>query len=205
MNSVLNYQIFSICTPEKLEFLSRKWRDMKHILDDIGLFLIDEIHVLNENRGSCLEGLVTRFKAMQKLKNESRVMKPISDLRILALSATVINMKDISQWLEASCFEFGEEYRPVPVTLQVIGYPQRQKDFLFDNSLNFRLYEMIVKYSSGKPVLIFCSSRKGCAEAGKQILSDSRRIGGSFIVSESQKRRLERAASRVNGMIIHCR
>jgi ATP-dependent DNA helicase HFM1/MER3 len=174
---------------------------MKHILDEIGLFLIDEIHVLNENRGACLEGLVTRFKAMQKLKSESNLKKPIAELRILALSATVVNMKDIAKWLEARCFEFGEDYRPVPIMLQVIGYPQRQKDFLFDSGLNFRLHDLIMKFSSGKPTLVFCSSRKGCTEAGKQILVDAKRSGYSFIVSEAQKRRLERASLRINGKL----
>jgi ATP-dependent DNA helicase HFM1/MER3 len=172
---------------------------MTHILDNIGLLLIDEIHVLNENRGSCLEGLLTRFQAMQMLKRENSVRKPIAKLRILALSATVVNMNDIAQWLDAKCFEFGEEYRPIPVSLQVIGYPQRQKDFLFDSNLNFRLLDLILSNSSGKPTLIFCSSRKGCIDAGKQILADSKRNGYQFVNSDFQKRRLERAALRVTG------
>lgn len=36
--------------------------------------------------------------------------------------------------------------------------------------LRYRLLELIEKYASRKPVLIFCNTRKGCTTAAKQIL-----------------------------------
>jgi ATP-dependent DNA helicase HFM1/MER3 len=52
---------FRICTPEKLDNLTRRWKEVEQILKDIGILLVDEIHTLNENRGACLEGLLTRY------------------------------------------------------------------------------------------------------------------------------------------------
>jgi hypothetical protein len=52
-----------------------------------------------------------------------------------------------------------------------IGYPDHKsgKDFLFDNSLNYRITDIIRSYSENRPTLIFCSTRKSCFGAAKQV------------------------------------
>lgn len=50
-----NYNII-LTTPEKWDSVTRKWKDNKHIVESVRLFLIDEVHLLNEEpRGSVLE------------------------------------------------------------------------------------------------------------------------------------------------------
>ena len=47
-------------------------------------------------------------------------------LRIIALSATLPNVSDIGQWLQAPdshMHQFDEAYRPVPLRTHVISYP----------------------------------------------------------------------------------
>ena len=55
-------------------------------------------------------------------------------------------------WLDrAAQFSLDSSFRPVPLTLSVIGYPrpEGQNDFLFERSLGFRVFDVVVKYSEG--------------------------------------------------------
>lgn len=59
----LNFHDIIISTPEKWDSLSRKWKDQEKILRMVKLFMIDEIHLLNEDdRGSTLEVIVSIFQ-----------------------------------------------------------------------------------------------------------------------------------------------
>ncbi|VEN38347.1 unnamed protein product [Callosobruchus maculatus] len=53
--------------------------------------------------------------------------------------------------------------RPVKLNKIVLGYsynPKTMNPFKFDLSLNYKLKNLIMQYSEGKPTLIFCSTRK---------------------------------------------
>jgi ATP-dependent DNA helicase HFM1/MER3 len=73
-------------------------------------------------------------------------MKSIgSDVRFVALSATVPNSEDICIWLgkspqtpniPANREVFGPEFRPVQLEKHVYGYPHPGNDFQFDTTLN---------------------------------------------------------------------
>jgi replicative superfamily II helicase len=54
----------------------------------------------------------------------------------------------------------------------VYGYNKSNNDFAFTKTLNTELFKLVKKHSSGKPVLIFCSTRKGCSEAAEQLVKD---------------------------------
>jgi replicative superfamily II helicase len=81
---------------------------------------------------------------------------------------------------------FDQTYRPVPLTLHVIGKSYKKqlilsqhksnslrfidsgynnvygnKTFLFDKSLDEKVVEVVRKYSPTKQILIFCCSKKG--------------------------------------------
>ena len=67
-----------------------------------------------------------------------------SNVRFVALSATVPNSGDIATWLGKSTAAqhlpahlevFGEEYRPLKLQKFVYGYNIRQNDFVFDSVL----------------------------------------------------------------------
>lgn len=53
-------------------------------------------------------------------------------------------------------FRFSDDLRPVKLEKHVLGYSSLEHDsaFRFDMSLNYRLTEIINKYSKGKPVLV---------------------------------------------------
>lgn len=51
-----------ITTPEKWDSLTRQWRDHLYLLSGIDLLLVDEIHHLNDERGSTLEAVIVRMR-----------------------------------------------------------------------------------------------------------------------------------------------
>jgi replicative superfamily II helicase len=168
-------------TPEKFDGLTRKWDSFRSVLDKIQLVMIDEVHCIGDERGGCLEGLITRMK----VQNEMRVRSAKNTIRFVALSATICNLEDVAHWLEADSFTFGEEQRPVKLDTHVFGYPQRSSnEYMFDRSLSYKLYDIISTYSDFRPTLIFCSSRKGCVDAGKILLTSAGEHGVSLFESK---------------------
>ncbi|CEQ40009.1 SPOSA6832_01589 [Sporobolomyces salmonicolor] len=178
-----------VTTPEKWDAMTRKWHDHDTTLGQLRLFWysapfpllfslltisptrsVDEVHFVGADvRGAVLEVVVSRMKTLG------------TSTRFIALSATVPNTEDVAEWLRnddeggkqpAKVFRFGDEFRPCKLQKVVVGYPKNGNDFAFANSLNFRLFELIKQYSSGKPVLIFCNTRKGCLQAAEALAKE---------------------------------
>lgn len=121
-----------ITTPEKWDSVTRKWKDHAKLIQLVRLFLVDEVHILNEGRGATLEAVVSRMKSVA------------SSVRFVALSATVPNSEDIATWLGRNSASqhlpalrevFGESFRPVELRKHVYGYEARGNDFAFESML----------------------------------------------------------------------
>ncbi|KAJ8295613.1 ATP-dependent DNA helicase MER3 [Rhodotorula toruloides] len=157
-----------VTTPEKWDAMTRKWHDHGTTLGQLRLFCIDEVHCVGTDvRGAVLEVVVSRMKTLG------------TDTRFVAVSATVPNIDDIADWLgagaheeghkPAKAFTFGDDFRPCKLQKIVVGYPKGGNDFAFANGLNFKLFDLIKQYASGKPVLVFCNTRKGCTQAAEAL------------------------------------
>jgi ATP-dependent DNA helicase HFM1/MER3 len=132
LGNVQNSQII-ITTPEKWDSMTRKWKEHIRLMQPVKLFLIDEVHTLKEARGATLEAVVSRMKSIG------------SNVRFVALSATIPNSEDIATWLgrnatsqhvPAHRAHFGEEFRPVKLQKFVYGYHFSGNNFAFDKLLN---------------------------------------------------------------------
>ncbi|KAH7911400.1 hypothetical protein BJ138DRAFT_1238398 [Hygrophoropsis aurantiaca] len=167
-----NAQII-VTTAEKWDSLTRNWADHSQILSQIQLFLVDEVHILNESRGSTLEVIVSRMKSRG------------SAVRFILVSATVPNIEDVANWIgnatsahrPAQVFQasiFGEEYRPCKLARFVCGVPKPkgQNDFAFAHTLDTRLFSVLQQHSKNKPMLVFCSTRKGTVTTAKYLAKE---------------------------------
>ncbi|XP_021346734.1 probable ATP-dependent DNA helicase HFM1 isoform X2 [Mizuhopecten yessoensis] len=172
-----------LTTPEKWDSMTRRWRDNKCIVQSVCLFLIDEIHVLNDNvRGATIEAVISRMKTVQVSLSHSNTEQPLPKLRFIAVSATIPNIEDIAEWMgenhqAATFYKMDESCRPVRLRKVVLGYPfdeQKGSGFHFDMSLSYKLGGIINTYSDGKPALVFCSTRKGTQQAADILAKDSR-------------------------------
>ena len=132
LRNVQNANII-ITTPEKWDSMTRKWKDHSKLVQLVKLFLIDEVHILRDTRGATLEAVVSRMKSVG------------SNVRFIALSATVPNSDDIAAWigkdsvaqhLPAVRERFGEEFRPVKLQKFVYGFACNGNDFLFERVLD---------------------------------------------------------------------
>lgn len=83
----------------------------------------------------------------------------IDKIRFIAVSASIPNAEDIAEWIgrPTKLFKFPEELRPVPIKKIIMGYyynPKKMTPFKFDLSLNYKLNNLIMQHSEGKPTLV---------------------------------------------------
>lgn len=155
-----------ITTPEKWDSMTRKWKDHAKLMQMVKLFLIDEVQILKDSRGATLEAVVSRMKSVG------------SNVRFVALSATVPNVDDIATWLgkdstnqhlPAPREKFGEEFRPVRLQKHVIGLLYKGNDFGFEGVCDPKLPDIIANYSHKKPIMVFCITRNSTVNTAKLL------------------------------------
>ncbi|KAK4325049.1 hypothetical protein Pmani_004359 [Petrolisthes manimaculis] len=184
LHVIRNSQLI-LTTPEKWDYLTRRWRDHASLMQAVSLLLIDEVHVLSdEGRGPTLEAVVSRMKTI-------RATRPTADssthttppLRFVAVSATIPNVEDVAAWLSdehgpAVSHKLGENLRPVKLRRVVMGYNCRDSwsEFRFDLSLNYKLASVIATYSDNKPTLVFVSTRKGTQSTASTLSHEVRLV-----------------------------
>ncbi|MEM5875143.1 MAG: DEAD/DEAH box helicase [Candidatus Aenigmatarchaeota archaeon] len=151
-----NYDII-IATNEKIDSLIRHGAEW---IKDVGLLIVDEIHLLNDfERGATLEIVIVKIK------------KIVRNLKILGLSATIKNCKELAQWLNCDLLE--SKFRPVNL-YQGIAFDSKVKFFGRDEiqlDKNLEIEEGIVldTLSKNKQILIFCSTRKNVESLAERL------------------------------------
>jgi len=142
-----------ISTPEKWDVLSRRWKQRKNV-QNIHLFIVDELQLLGGENGPVLEVVCSRMRYISSQLDRA--------IRILALSSSLGNCKDVSQWLGCSTnctFNFHPNVRPVPLELHIQGFNMTHNASRIV-SMAKPTYNAILKHSPRKPVIVFVPSRK---------------------------------------------
>lgn len=154
-----------VTTPEKYDVISRKGGDGS-LSTMVSLIIIDEIHLLADDRGAVIETIVARTHRYIE-SSQKRI-------RIVGLSATLPNYEDVAKFLKVNLksglFYFGPEYRPVPLKQTFIGVTEKimskRKDFM-----NRKAYEkMVVALQNDKQVMIFVHSRKETSKTAQAMV-----------------------------------
>ncbi|KAM0684055.1 putative steryl acetyl hydrolase mug81 [Mitosporidium daphniae] len=107
-----------VSTPEKWDVLTRNPAFSDSMLGAaVKLIIIDEVHLLQDTRGSVLETIVAR--TLRYVEGAQRMV------RIIGLSATLPNFMDVAEWLRVAVgkglFFFDASFRPVPLKVTLIG------------------------------------------------------------------------------------
>jgi len=148
-----------VTTPEKWDIVTRQGEGRAYT-QLVKLVIIDEIHLLHDDRGPVLECLVSRI-----IRQVEASAEPV---RLVGLSATLPNYGDVATFLrvkpDKGMFFFDHTYRPVPLQMQYIGITERNafKRFQLQNEICFE--KAISQRRNGNQMLIFVHSR---AETGK--------------------------------------
>ena len=140
-------------TPEKWDGVSRHWQQRGYVRK-VGLVIIDEIHLLGEDRGPILEVIVSRMRYI--------ATKTAAPIRIVGLSTAMANAHDLADWLgipSDGLFNFKPSVRPVPLEVHIAGFPGKHYCPRMA-TMNKPTYRAILNHSPHKPVLVFVSSRR---------------------------------------------
>ncbi|KAJ0262500.1 DExH-box ATP-dependent RNA helicase DExH13 [Hirschfeldia incana] len=142
-----------ITTPEKWDALSRKWKQRKYI-QHVSLFIIDELHLIGGQGGPVMEVIVSRMKNIS-----SQVGNKI---RIIALSTSLANAKDLGEWIGASSrgfFNFPPNARSVQLEIHIQGVDIVSFEARMQ-AMSKLTYTAIVQHANKKPVIVFVPTRK---------------------------------------------
>ncbi|XP_048349860.1 activating signal cointegrator 1 complex subunit 3 [Sphaerodactylus townsendi] len=142
-----------VTTPEKWDGVSRSWQNRSYV-QKVSILIIDEIHLLGDERGPVLEVIVSRTNFIS-----SHTEKPV---RVVGLSTALANARDLADWLninQLGLFNFRPSVRPVPLEVHIQGFPGQHYCPRMA-SMNKPAFQAIRSHSPAKPVLIFVSSRR---------------------------------------------
>nr|XP_032829466.1 activating signal cointegrator 1 complex subunit 3 [Petromyzon marinus] len=142
-----------VTTPEKWDGVSRSWHSRSYV-KQVALLVIDEIHLLGDDRGPVLEVIVSRTNFIS-----SHTEKPV---RVVGLSTALANARDLADWLaikQVGLFNFRPSVRPVPLEAHIHGFPGQHYCPRMA-TMNKPTFQAIRTHSPAKPVLIFVSSRR---------------------------------------------
>jgi len=147
-----------ICTSEKADSLLRHgitW------VDKVKVLVIDEVHLINDpGRGPTLEVIISRFKTLNP------------KTQIIALSATIKNAIELSNWLDGKLIQ--SDWRPVPLregvclkhkvkygdgkTVKIVGSEKKPLERLVENSVE-----------NGGQVLVFVNTRRSTVSVANSL------------------------------------
>ena len=158
---IANTNLF-IGIPEKWDLFTRKNED---IFVNLKLMIIDEVHLLNEDRGRVIECIVARTIRKSEFYQKF--------IRLVALSATLPNYWQVADFLRVKegLFAFDASYRATPLTMKFFGV----KDYKvpheeYKEAENTVVYDQIIKYlRKNKQVLVFVHSRIETIHFAKEI------------------------------------
>ncbi|MBV0925810.1 DEAD/DEAH box helicase [Halomicroarcula limicola] len=150
-----------VMTPEKADSATRKHDTPRYsFITDVDCCVIDEVHLLDsDRRGAVLEVTVSRLRRL-------------CDPRVVALSATMPNIRDVADWLDApdeTTFAFGDEYRPVPLNADVKTYSHGENAFADKYRRLYRALDLAEPHIRDEgQSLVFVSSRQDTVQAAKK-------------------------------------
>ncbi|XP_002030655.2 putative U5 small nuclear ribonucleoprotein 200 kDa helicase [Drosophila sechellia] len=152
-----------VCTPEKWDIITRKGGE-RTFVSLVRLVIIDEIHLLHDERGPVLEALVART-----IRNIETTQE---EVRLVGLSATLPNYQDVATFLrvkpDKGLFYFDNSYRPVSLEQQYIGVTEKKalKRFQVMNEI---VYEKTMEHAGRNQVLVFVHSRKETGKTARAV------------------------------------
>lgn len=153
-----------VVTPEKWDVVTRKPSGNNL---SVSLLILDEVHLLQDERGSVIESIVARTLR--------RVEQIQSMIRIVGLSATLPNYLDVADFLGVNrakgLFVFDSRFRPVPLEQHIVGVKGKLPTSVEKQKFNLVTFDKIEPIvASGKQVMIFVHSRRETVDTAMALI-----------------------------------
>ena len=153
-----------LATPTQWDMMSRQWQRRKNV-QNTKLIIADDVHLLGGQGGYIYEAVISRSQAIAvQLEN---------GLRIVGLSVSLANARDIGEWIGASkhtIYNFSPNVRPIPLNLhlQTFSIPHFPSLML---AMTKPTYQAILQYASNKSAMVFVPSRKQVRSTAQDLLA----------------------------------
>ncbi|KAL8790764.1 MAG: hypothetical protein Q9213_000388 [Squamulea squamosa] len=156
-----------VTTPEKWDVVTRKSTGDTELVQKVRLLIIDEVHMLHDERGAVLESLVAR--------TERQVESTQSLIRIVGLSATLPNYIDVADFLKvnrmAGMFYFDASFRPVPLEQHFVGVKGKPGTKQCRDNIDQVAFEKVKDMlQQDHQVMVFVHSRKDTVLTARTFL-----------------------------------
>ncbi|KAF3906765.1 hypothetical protein AA313_de0204902 [Arthrobotrys entomopaga] len=177
-----------VTTPEKWDVITRKATDTSYT-NLVRLIIIDEIHLLHDERGPVLESIVSRT-----IRRQEQTLEPV---RIVGLSATLPNYLDVAAFLRVNTvsglFHFDGSYRPCPLKQEFVGVTEKKPHKQLQ-VMNEVTYNKVMEQVTKNQMLIFVHSRADTGKTGKYIRDKAIELGtiGDIIRSDEASQEILR-------------
>lgn len=152
-----------VATPESWDLLSRRWKQRKNV-QSIGLLIADDLQMIGSAVGPTYEVIVSRTRYVSSQTGNKT--------RIVALSVSLANARDIGEWLGAnsqSIFNFSPAARPLPMEVHIQSFTTPHFPSLMIQMAK-PTYLAITEHAGDRPVLCFVPSRKQCRLTASDLL-----------------------------------
>ncbi|KAJ5999523.1 hypothetical protein N7451_007333 [Penicillium sp. IBT 35674x] len=155
-----------VTTPEKWDVVTRKSTGDTELVQKVRLLIIDEVHMLHDERGAVIESLVAR--------TQRQVESTQSLIRIVGLSATLPNYVDVADFLKvnkmAGLFFFDASFRPVPLEQHFIGVKGKPGSKQSRENIDVVAYEKVRDMlERGHQIMVFVHSRKDTVMTARML------------------------------------
>lgn len=156
-----------VTTPEKWDVVTRKSTGDTELVQKVRLLIIDEVHMLHDERGAVIESLIAR--------TERQVESTQSLIRVVGLSATLPNYVDVADFLKvnrmAGLFYFDASFRPVPLEQRFIGVKGKPGTKLSRDNIDQTAFEKVKDMlQCGHQIMVFVHSRKDTVNTARTFM-----------------------------------
>lgn len=184
-----------LATPEVWDKMSRLWRKRPNV-QNVDLFIFDELHLIGGERGPVLEVCVSRIRLM-----ESSLEKRF---RLIGLSASLANARDVGDWMgvkASSLFNFHPNVRPVPLEIHIQGF-----DITHYSSRMLAMarpaYISVSLYAGDKPASVFVGDRRQARTTALDLVTYAASENTPFRFRKCSAEELEPYLQKINDSIL---
>ncbi|KAI9253156.1 Sec63 Brl domain-containing protein [Sporodiniella umbellata] len=157
---------FIVTTPEKWDVITRKGTGDVELTQKVKLLIIDEVHLLNEDRGAVIETIIAR--TLRQVESSQSL------IRIVGLSATLPNYVDVASFLRVNpyqgLFYFDGGFRPVPLEQHFLGIKGKPNTNASNEKMNKACFEKVADLvKEGHQVMVFVHARKDTVNTAQML------------------------------------
>ncbi|GAA6042641.1 hypothetical protein JCM8097_008262 [Rhodosporidiobolus ruineniae] len=157
-----------VTTPEKWDVVTRKGAGSGdgEVAEKVKLLIIDEVHLLHEDRGAVIESIVAR--TLRQVESSQSL------IRIVGLSATLPNYVDVADFLGVNrytgLFFFDSSFRPVPLEQHFVGVKGKPGSMLSRNNLDNAAFDKVAELvKAGHQCMVFVHARKDTVKTAQML------------------------------------